>query len=118
MPCVLALLLLGLPRLALLLVFLFSDYLGRAFQTNFWPFLGFFVAPLTTLAWAWSMNAYGAIEGFGAAAVLVGLLFDFGFLGAARRRRRIVTLGPRAGPGPGPRDGGAPGTGGGPIIDV
>jgi len=107
MPCVIVLLLMGLPRLALLLVFLFSDYLGRAFDTNFWPFLGFFLAPLTTLAWAWSINTWGSVQGWGLAAVVLGLLADFGFFGRYTRRRRP----------PAARGGGAPG-GGGPVIDV
>lgn len=107
MPCVIVLLLLGLPRLALFLVFLFSDYLGRAFAGNFWPFLGFFFAPVTTLTMVWLRNTWGEVAGLGIAAVVVALLIDFGFFSRYARRRRA----------PEPPAAGPPG-GGGPIIDV
>ena len=89
MPCIVILLLLGLPRLALLLLFLFSDYLGRAFAatTNLWPVLGFLCMPLTTLACAFSINTWGEIKGLGTVAVILAVLLDLGMLGASRRRR-------------------------------
>ncbi len=87
MPCVIVLLLMGLPRVALLVTWLFSTYLDRAFVTNLWPFLGFFLAPLTTLAWAFAMNTWGKVEGPGLALVVVALVVDLGLLGASRRRK-------------------------------
>jgi hypothetical protein len=87
MPCILILVLLGLPRVALVVLFLGGGYLNRAFQTNFWPFLGFLFAPFTTLAYAWAVNTYGAVTGLGTVAVIVGALFDLGMLGASRRKR-------------------------------
>jgi hypothetical protein len=86
MPCLIVLVLLGLPRAALLLAFLFSDYLGRAFETNFWPFLGFFLMPVTTLAWAVAVNSWGGVSGVGAALVLLGVLIDLGLLRGGTRR--------------------------------
>ena len=46
------------PRLALFALFLFSDLLSRAFDSWFVPFLGFFLLPWTTLAYAvmWSSS--------------------------------------------------------------
>lgn len=89
MPCLLVLLLLGLPRVALLATWLFGgDYIGRAYELNVWPFLGFFCAPLTTLTYAWAKNGFGEVQGPGLAAVVLAVLLDFGLLGASRRRRR------------------------------
>jgi hypothetical protein len=91
MPCLILLLLLGLPRLTLACLFLFggADYLSRAFagHYNVVPFLGFLFLPYTTLAYAWSKNTYGAVTGFGLAAVVIAILLDLGLLGASRRRR-------------------------------
>lgn len=88
MPCVVILLLLGLPRVALLVTWLFSDYIGRAFGGPIlMPLLGFLFAPLTTLAWAWAKNTYGAVEGLGLAAVILAALLDFGLIGASRRKK-------------------------------
>jgi hypothetical protein len=90
MPCLIVLLLLGLPRVVLMLMWLFSSpYLSRAFagHANIVPFLGFLFLPFTTLAYTWSQNTYGAVQGLGLAAIVVGLLLDLGLIGASRRRR-------------------------------
>ena len=89
MPCIVILVLLGLPRLALFLVWLWGDYLGRAFAGHslLWPILGFFFMPLTTLAWAFSMNTWGEIRGLGTVLVILAVLIDVGMLGASRRKR-------------------------------
>lgn len=52
MPCVLALFALISPRLALIVVWLFTNDLSRAFGSWVIPLLGFFVLPWTTLAYA------------------------------------------------------------------
>ncbi|HVQ27409.1 MAG TPA: hypothetical protein VMV01_19615 [Planctomycetota bacterium] len=89
MPCVVILLLLGLPRLALFALWLWSDYLGRAFSgtSQLWPILGFLFMPFTTLAYAFSMNTWGEIRGLGTVAVIIAVLVDLGALGASRRKR-------------------------------
>ena len=89
MPCCIALLALAAPRIALVLVWLFAhDWLDRAFATLWVPLLGFFFLPTTTLAYAWSMNAYGGVSGLGLAAVILGALIDVGALGGSRRKRK------------------------------
>jgi hypothetical protein len=89
MPCIVILLLLGLPRLALFLLFIGSDYLNRAYAStsNLWPLLGFLFMPLTTLAYAFSKNTWGEIKGLGTVLVIVAVLLDLGLLGASRRKR-------------------------------
>jgi hypothetical protein len=52
MPCLIALLALLSPRLALVAVWLFSDILSRAFDSWLLPLIGFFLLPWTTLAYA------------------------------------------------------------------
>jgi hypothetical protein len=51
------------PRLAIFLMFLMSDYLGKAYEMNLWPFLGFLFLPYTTLTYALAMNERGSLEG-------------------------------------------------------
>jgi len=89
MPCVVILLLLGLPRLALFLTWMFGNYLERAFNgvAVIWPILGFLFMPVTTLAYAFSMNTWGEIRGLGTVLVIVAVLIDIGMLGASRRKR-------------------------------
>ena len=86
MPCLVAIGALIFPRLILVLVWLFSDYLGRAYETVIWPLLGFLFLPLTTLAYAFAINANGSVEGWYLAAVVVAVLIDLGIIGGSRRR--------------------------------
>jgi len=79
MPCLLGIFALVTPRLVLALVWLFSGYLGQAYQTILWPLLGFFFMPLTTLAYAFAMNSNGSVSGFYLVAVVVAVLIDLGF---------------------------------------
>jgi hypothetical protein len=46
---------------AIILVVIFSDYIGRAYQTALWPFIGFLIMPLTTLAYAWFLIVKGEV---------------------------------------------------------
>jgi hypothetical protein len=87
MQCLLALLALATPRVVIVLVVLFSDYLGTAYQTWLWPFLGFLFLPVTTLAYAWAVHAYGGLHGLGLVAFVVAVLLDLGLLRSSRRGR-------------------------------
>jgi hypothetical protein len=86
MPCLVAIGALIFPRLVLFLIWLFSDYLGRAYETVLWPLLGFLFLPLTTLAYAFAINTNGSVEGWYLAGVVLGVLIDLGIIGGSRRR--------------------------------
>lgn len=88
MPCCLALIALAAPRLAIVLLVLFSDYLGTAFQSWLVPFLGFLFLPLTTLAYAWAIHSSGSVEGIRLALVVLAALIDLGVVGGGARSRR------------------------------
>jgi len=88
MPCLLALIALFLPRVVLVLVFLFSDYLSAAYNTLVWPLLGFFFMPLTTLAYAWAINSHGSVSGIYFVVVIVAVLIDLGSLGGGQHSYR------------------------------
>jgi hypothetical protein len=92
MPCcaILVILFLG-PRVAIVVMALFSSYLGRAFGGEILlPVVGWLFLPWTTLAYAWAINSRGEVTGFQAIVVLVAVLADLGVVGggAARRRSR------------------------------
>lgn len=88
MPFIVGCLALGTPRLAIVLVVLFSDYIGRAYETVLWPVLGFFFMPLTTLSYAFAINDNGAVEGMHLVLVVVTVLLDLGLVGAGSTTRR------------------------------
>ena len=76
------------PRLVLFFIFLFSNYLGRAYETNFWPFLGFLFMPLTTLGYAWAMNSNGSVSGLYLVVVVIAVLMDLGLTGKGAHEGR------------------------------
>ena len=88
MHCCVALIALSTPRLAIVLVVLFSDYIGTAYQTALMPFLGFLFLPLTTLAYAWAIHSNGSVAGIYLAVVVVAVLMDLGMIGGSARRAR------------------------------
>jgi hypothetical protein len=90
MPIVVGCLALMAPRFVIVLVVVFSDYIGRAYESVLWPFLGFLFLPLTTLAYAWAINSRGSVEGLQLVVVIIAVLIDLGLVGgsAARRKRR------------------------------
>jgi hypothetical protein len=79
MKCCLGCLMLLGPRLALFSLFLTSDYLGRAYDLNLWPFLGFIFLPWTTLAFAYAQNEGGGLQGPFLALWIVALITDLFF---------------------------------------
>ena len=88
MCCVFVLLAFFTPRIVLFILWLFSDYLARAYETWVWPTLGFFFLPATTLAYAIARNELGGLNGLGVIVVLVGVAVDIGLLGGGARQRR------------------------------
>ena len=57
MPCLLLVVILAFPRVVLVLMFLLSNYLQRAYHNLIVPLLGFIVLPLTTIVYAWEVNS-------------------------------------------------------------
>jgi hypothetical protein len=76
MGCLVVLFALLSPRLALFVIFLFSDLLSRAFDSWFVPFLGFFLLPWTTLAYAVMWSSSNRVYGFEWFIVILAFLLD------------------------------------------
>jgi hypothetical protein len=89
MPCLVGLLALVFPRLAIILVVIFSDYIGTAYQTWIWPLLGFIFMPLTTLAYAWAIHDRGSVDGIHLVVVVVAVLLDLGIIGGGASNRQV-----------------------------
>ncbi len=87
MGCLVILLGLLWPRVVLFILWVFTNYLSRAFHTFVWPTLGFFFLPTTTLAYAIAQNAFDGVRGVGLFLVILGVLLDFGIIGGGARSR-------------------------------
>lgn len=81
MGCLVGCLALVFPRLVLFIVYLTSNYIGRAYETNLWPVMGFFFMPLTTIAYAWAVNSNGTVTGGYLVVVVIAVLMDLGTTG-------------------------------------
>ena len=86
MCCFVLLAMLAMPRLMVFIMYL-ENYLNRAYQTRFWPFLGFFFMPWTTAAYAVCMNEWGGVKDGGVVLIVVAVIFDLGGTGYGARRR-------------------------------
>ena len=86
MPFLVGCLALATPRFAIIVVVIFSNYIGRAYQTTLWPLLGFLFMPMTTLAYAWAKNSHGSVDGIYLIAVVVAVLIDLGLIGGSAKR--------------------------------
>ena len=87
MGCLLVLIGLFSPRLAIFLLAIFTNDLSRAFDSWLVPLLGFFLLPWTTLAYAvmWSAGT-NQVQGFEWFIVILGFFFDLASYGSSRRR--------------------------------
>ena len=92
MGCLVILLSLITPRFVVLILWIFTDYLASAYGSWFWPTLGFFLAPTTTIAYAVARNdlstATGGITAAGTLVIVIGVLIDIGLIGGNARKRR------------------------------
>ena len=88
MPCLVALLFLMFPRVALVLLWLFSNYLERAYHGILLPLLGFLFLPLTTLVYAYMINNSVPTNGFNLVWLILAVLIDLGAMGHGYRSRR------------------------------
>lgn len=88
MPCIVVLLLMAFPRAALVLMFLFSTYLQRAYHGLLIPLLGFFFLPLTTIVYAWIVNSHLPLEGINLVFLILAVVIDAGGLGGGEWHRR------------------------------
>ena len=88
MCCFLTVLLLIGPRAALVYLWLFTDMVGRAFDSFLLPLLGLIFLPFTTLMYAIAYRPLTGVSGFGWLLVIVGFLIDLGAHGGGAYRHR------------------------------
>jgi len=89
MPCLLFILVLLFPRVALALLFFFSTYLNRPYHNNLiLLILGFIFLPLTTLVYAWMFNNGMPMVGINILYLLIAAILDLGLVGGGYRHHR------------------------------
>ncbi len=88
MPCLLLLLIMAFPRVALVCMWLFTSMLDRAYHGLLIPLLGFFFLPITTIVYAWMVTHHMAIDGVNLVILIIAVLADAGSHGGGRNYYR------------------------------
>lgn len=88
MPCLLLVLALIAPRVCLVLLWLFTEFIDRAFDSLLLPLLGLVFLPFTTIAYALAMNQRGEISGIYLIILVIAALSDLGAIGGSTRGRK------------------------------
>jgi hypothetical protein len=87
MACLLLLLIVLFPRVALALLFLFTTYLDPVFHNILILIAGFIFLPLTTLLYAWMIHSGLAAGGVNLLWLMLAALVDLGAVGGGARHR-------------------------------
>ena len=86
--CALLLVILLFPRVALVLMWIYSTYLQHAFHGGLvLPVLGFIFLPLTTIVYAWELNSGMPTAGINLLWLLIAVIIDLGGLGGGAHRQ-------------------------------
>jgi hypothetical protein len=88
MGCLFAILAALSPRLALVLVWIFTNLVDRAFEGFLLPLLGLIFLPFTTLLYVLAYKPVVGVSGWGWFLVFLGVLFDLGSYGGGAFGRR------------------------------
>ena len=83
MGCLLILLALAAPRVVLLIVWLSTNVVTRAYGSFIVPLMGLILLPLTTLAYALAYQPNVGVTGFGWFWVILALIIDLGTYGSS-----------------------------------
>jgi hypothetical protein len=87
MPCLLVLAAWFVPRVVMIFIWLLTDWFSRAYQTWYWPLLGFFLLPYTTLAYM-AAQLQGGLQGWWVALLIFAVIMDIGGQSGSTRKRR------------------------------
>jgi hypothetical protein len=88
MPCLLAVLVVLFPRIAILLLYFFTSFFRGTFDSVLIPLLGFIFMPLTLIAYAWLTNIRQPVDAMYLVVMFLAVIVDLGLVGGAHRSRR------------------------------
>ena len=83
MPCLFLFIILLFPRVVLVLMWLFTNLLMRAYTGLLIPLLGFIFLPITTIVYALMVDYHVPLAGVNLAILIVAVLLDAGSQGSS-----------------------------------
>ena len=87
MPCLLVLLIVLFPRVAIALLYFLTNYFSGVFDTVLVPLLGFIFLPLSLLAYTYLTKSGQPVNIFYLIVMFVAVILDFGLVGGGARSR-------------------------------
>jgi hypothetical protein len=88
MPCLLALLAVAFPRVAIVLLWLFTTFFNGVYHGVIIPVLGFLFLPLTLIVYTFIVKSYGGHLGpTQLVFIFIAVIVDLGLVGGGLRRR-------------------------------
>ena len=89
MPCILVLLILAFPRIAIALLWFLTTFFRGVYQGILIPVLGFLFLPLTLLVYTYIVKNYpGPLSAQELVFLFLAVLLDLGLVGGGSYRRR------------------------------
>ena len=87
MPCLLTILIIAFPRVAIVLLYLFTNFFAHTYTSIIVPILGFIFLPLTLIAYTYFLNAHIPMNITSFVILFITVILDLGLVGGAARRR-------------------------------
>ena len=88
MPCLLVVLVLLFPRIAIVVLWLFTAFFSGVYNNVLVPLIGFLFLPVTLIAYTWLVKYNYAVDAFFLIVMIVALAIDLGSFGGGWRSRR------------------------------
>lgn len=91
MPCIFALLAIAFPRVAIILLYLFTNFFTHVYHGIIIPVLGFLFLPLTLIVYTYLLNIHSPLGTPQLIFLLIAVIVDLGLIrGGTVQRRRVV----------------------------
>ncbi len=89
MPCLLAILAVAFPRIAIVLLWLFTTFFNGVYQSLILSILGFLFLPLTLIVYTYLQKGHGGpLTTQGLVFLFIALILDLGLIGGGSLGRR------------------------------
>ncbi len=88
MPCLLVALILLFPRVAIALLYLFTNFFSGVYDTILIPLVGFILLPLTLLAYTYLTKTHHEVDPAFLVIMILAVVVDLGLIGGGYHSRQ------------------------------
>jgi len=88
MPCLLAILIVAFPRIAIVLLYFFTSFFSGVYDTVLLPLLGFLFLPFALIVYAFLANMHQPHDTTFLVVMFIAVIVDLGLLGGGHRVQR------------------------------